>query len=287
MYPKPLTYRRARTLDEAFSFLSENEDARVIAGGQSIMPMLKLRIASPSLLVDIAPIRELHEIRMEGNEIIIGAMVTHREIIESREIKSNIPMLQETARHIADVQIRNRGTLGGSICEADPSADYTPTLLVLDARVTLKSAKGERTVSLDDFLVGPFEVDIKQGEILTSVIIPVNRSAYSVVKYARRAADFAVASMAALVEKKTDGTVSDIRVAVGAQSDRPLRLRDLESELTGIKPQKRDLHLAVEKAVEGLEPIDDIHGSADYRKEVTSNILKANLGSLIFGGDSK
>jgi CO/xanthine dehydrogenase FAD-binding subunit len=284
VYPKPLTYKKAKTLDEAFSMLSQNDDARVIAGGQSIMPMLKLRIASPSLLVDIAPIRELHEIRLDGNNLTIGAMVTHREIIESSEIGKNLPMLQETARHIADVQIRNRGTIGGSICEADPSADYTPTLLALDAKVVLKSSKEERTVNLDDFIVGPFEVDINQGEILTSVIIPVNRSPYSVVKYARRSADFAVASMAAIVEKKPDGTITDIRVAVGAQSDRPLRMKDLESELKGHKPQKKDLYLEVDKAVEHLEPIDDIHGSAEYRKEVTANILKTNLGSLIFGG---
>ena len=284
MYPKPLTYKKAKTLDEAFSMLSQNDDARVIAGGQSIMPMLKLRIASPSLLVDIAPIRELHEIRLDGNNLTIGAMVTHREIIESSEIGKNLPMLQETARHIADVQIRNRGTIGGSICEADPSADYAPTLLALDAKVVLKSSKEERTVDLDDFIVGPFEVNINQGEILTSVIIPVNRSPYSVVKYARRSADFAVASMAAIVEKKPDGTITDIRVAVGAQSDRPLRMKELESLLKGQKPQKKDLYLEVDKAVEHLDPIDDIHGSAEYRKEVTVNILKTNLGSLIFGG---
>ncbi|MDS0256534.1 xanthine dehydrogenase family protein subunit M [Thermoplasmatales archaeon AK] len=285
MYPKSFQYSAPSTLQEALQILKENPEARPVAGGQSIMPMLKLRILDPGFLIDLMHLKELKNIT-EGheNELHIGAMVTHNRIINEGLIREYVPMLALTAEHIGDVQIRNRGTIGGSICEADPSADYLPTLLVLDAKVALQSLDGERIVPVSEFITGPFSTDIQEGEILREVIVQKNRMSFSVEKYARRRADFAVASAAVICDVDSSGRIRQIKVAVGAQSNGPMRLDRLEKALTGKNRDSVDINEIVESVRGDLDPLSDLHGSSEYRRDVTVNMLKRIITNLVYRG---
>jgi CO/xanthine dehydrogenase FAD-binding subunit len=287
MYPKTLKYVKAKSVRDAILALSQDENARFIAGGQSIMPMLKLRLMEPSILVDISELPELRNVKVDGDYLIIGSMVKHHEVIDNQAIRENLPMLSTTAEHIADVQIRNRGTIGGSICEADPSADYLPTLIALDAEITLESSDSSRTVSVEEFIAGPYETTIEPGEILTSVKIKKNTLPFVVEKYATRAADFAVSSIVAIVDVKVRGKVSDIRIVVGAQDGKPERLKNLENSLKGTSLTREVILKKVEAISDELDPINDIHGGSEYRRQVTLNLLVNRLDRIINGVDSK
>lgn len=287
MYPKSFEYLRAKSVDQALQYLKDNEGSRVIAGGQSLLPMLKSRLYQPTVLVDINFIPELREVKLGSNgDLRIGAMVTHYDVIENSTIRENAPILSSTAENIADVQIRNRGTIGGSICEADPSADYLPTLMALDARVVLKTTESSREVKVEDFIQGPFETLAEDGEMLVEVIVPPSKANYRVEKYARRKADFAIASVAAIVSLSKDGKVTDARIATGAQQDKPHRLREIESALKGKASESVNLEAIIGPATEELEPLDDLHGGPEYRKHVLRGMLSRMLGDLLSGKEA-
>lgn len=283
MYPRPFEYLKATSVDQALQYLKENEGSRVIAGGQSLLPMLKSRLYQPTCLVDINFIPELREVSLKNGELRIGAMVTHYDVIENSLIRENAPLLSATAENIADIQIRNRGTIGGSVCESDPSADYLPTLMALDARVVLRTMDSTREASVEDLILGPFETGIEEGEMLVEVIVPVNKNPFKVEKYARRKADFAIASVAAIVKLAGDGKVEDARIATGAQMDKPVRLRDLENSIRGKTPTTEELREYVGATTSELEPLDDLHGTPEYRKYVLGNMLVRVLGNLVSG----
>ena len=282
MYPANFEYVRPKTVKEAINLISSMEGSRIIAGGQSLLPILKLRLFEPASLIDIGFIPELKQIKVEDKHTVrIGAMVRHHEILDNALVRGNLPMLSSTAENVADVQIRNRGTIGGSICEADPAADYLPTLIALDAKVHLKSGIGERTLGIEEFIKGPFETDIHDGEMLTEVEIEKNTENFVVEKYARRKADFAVASVAALARVTKDGKVEYIRVATGATTEGPKRLKDLENSISGKTSDQLDLGEIVDNAISGLGMISDLHGSSEYRKYVLRGMLMRTVGSLI------
>ncbi len=286
MYPKPFEYTRAKSLEHALKVLKENEGSRVIAGGQSLLPMLKARLYQPTMLVDINYVPELRSVELnDKDELVIGAMVTHFDVIENSLIRENAPILSNTAEHIADVQIRNRGTIGGSICEADPSADYLPTLFALEARVVLKTVDSSREVPVEELIQGPFETLVEDGEMLVQVIVPANRSNYRVEKYARRQADFAIASVAAIADVSVDGKVKEVRIATGAMQDGPHRIRELENELRGKKVSEVNLDKLVGPATEPLDPLDDLHGGPDYRKSVLKSMISRIVRELLTQGD--
>ncbi len=282
MIPRKFEYHRARSIADAVDFLAEHEGAKVIAGGQSLVPLMKLRIMSPTYLVDIGRLEELKYTR-EGpeGELRIGALVTHSEIEESGLIRERWPVLSKTATNIADVQIRNRGTIGGSLCHADPAADYPPTLLVLDSKVVIRGKGGKRVVPLEDFLIGPFTTDLGEDEILEEVIIPPYSGAADFVKFARREGDLAVVNVAAVMRKEGD-RIADLRVAVGGVSLKAVRLKGLEESLKGSGLE--DLEPKLAEAVEGLDPPSDVHGSAEYRREVTKVLLRRIITGL-YGGE--
>jgi CO/xanthine dehydrogenase FAD-binding subunit len=285
MIPKKFEYYRARDVEDALEFISTHEDSKIIAGGQSLVPLMKLRIISPSYLVDIGRIKELRYIRVDENgELRIGALTTHSEIEESPIIKERWPVLSLTAEKIADVQIRSRGSIGGSLCHADPAADYLPTLLVLDARVVLRSKKGRRVMPLKSFIVGPFTTAIEESEILEEVIIPQYPGKAGFEKFARREGDLAIVNVAALLNIK-DGAVGEVRVAVGGAGPTAMRLTGLEEELKG-KPFNKDvLEGQIERAIRVLDPPSDVHGSSEYRREVAKVIIRRLLLSLFSGGE--
>lgn len=283
MYPKPFEYTRATSVEHALKTLKENEGSRVIAGGQSLLPMLKARIYQPVMLVDINFIPELRKVELnDKGELVIGAMVTHFDVIENSLIRENAPILSVTASHIGDVQIRNRGTIGGSVCEADPSADYLPTLFALDARAVVKSTEGSREVPIQELIQGPFEAAIEEGEMLSQLIIPANRSEFRVEKYARRKADFAISSIAAIADVKA-GKINWIRLATGAMQDGPHRLTELEGQLNGKNVSDVDLDKLVGPATEALEPIEDLHGGPEYRLYVLKGMISRVVRELLEG----
>lgn len=282
MYPKPFEYMRVNSVEHALEALKSNEGARVIAGGQSLLPMLKARLYQPTVLIDINFIPELREVSLnDKDELVIGAMVTHYSVIENSLIREKAPILSSTAENIADVQIRNRGTIGGSICEADPSADYLPTLMALDARVVIRSAGSSREVSVEELIQGPFETLVEEGEMVVQVIVPSNSHPFRVEKYARRKADFAIASVAAMIQLSGNGAVSDARIATGAMQDKPQRLKKLEEGLSGKKATELKLEQLVVEATEDLEPLDDLHGGPEYRKNVLRGMLVRIVGELL------
>ncbi len=285
MYPSNFEYMRPKTLEEAIELISSMEGSRVLAGGQSLLSMMKLRIFEPSSLIDIGFIPELKHVKLEDkHKVRIGAMVNHHEILDNPIVRENLPMLSSTAEKIADLQVRNRGTIGGSICEADPAADYLPTLMALNAKVHLKSKSEERSLDIEEFIKGPFETEIQDGEILTEVEIEKNTENFAVEKYARRKADFAVASVAASARLAKDGKVEYIRVAIGATSEGPKRLKDIESSIIGKTSAQLDLGQIIQNTISKIDMISDLHGGSEYRKYVLSGMLMRMLESLITKG---
>lgn len=280
MYPKSFEYHRAQSVDDALTFLGSHEDAKIIAGGQSLVPMMKLRISTPSSLVDISRLEELRYIREDGGSVKIGALVTHSEIEESELVRKKIPVLSLTASNIGDVQIRDLGTIGGSVCHADPSADYLPTLLVLEASVVLRSAGGaRRSVPVGEFIVGPFGTTLHENEILEEVVIPIYSGVGAVSKFARRKADFALVASAALMEAEA-GTVKKVRIAIGPQETSAVRLLNVEKQLQGKRfadfaEFAKAVHAGL--AQEKLAFPSDLHGSSWYRGEILETILTRTL----------
>ncbi len=281
MIPRKFEYYKANSVDDAIDFLAKHEDAKVIAGGQSLVPLMKLRIVSPKYLVDIGGLKELKYVREgPGGELRIGALVTHSEIEESELISKKWPVLSKTASNIADVQIRSRGTIGGSLCHADPAADYPPTLLVLNSKVVVRGKDKRRTLPLEDFIIGPFTTDLQEDEILEGVIIPPYDGNADYIKFARREGDLAVVNVAALMRKEGD-KIADLRVAIGGASSKAMRLRGLEESLKG--GDLKDLERTVEEAVKDLDPPSDVHGSAEYRRDVARVLLKRIIMGLYRG----
>ena len=274
MYPPEFGYFKPSSVDEALDFL-DKEDARPIAGGQSLIPMLKLRVISLNYVVDLNPLTSLSYIKDEGNEVRIGALTRHAEIVSN--ISSKVPLLYDAARQVGDVQVRNLGTIGGSISNADPAADYPSVLLALDAKVVISSKSGERIVSAKDFFKGPFTTDLKKGEIVKEIVFPRlegYKTAY--IKVVRRAGDFALASLAMAI-KVSNGNVEDVRLAYSGVSDSPYRAYEAEKILIGNRLTDETIQEAAEKAAGGANPPTDVRGSSWYRKEVMKVITVKGL----------
>ncbi len=276
--PAPFDYYEAHSLEEAIKLLKEHEDAKVIAGGQSLLPMMKLRLLRPSVLVDIGKIPELKYIREEGDHIAIGATVTHDEIAMSELIQSRCPLLSEAASRIADQQIRNRGTIGGSISHADPAADYLPTLLVLDAEVVIRGEGSERVVPAKDFFVDVFTTALEEGELVKEVRVPIMEpsTGYAFMKFIKREQEFATVNVAIILSLE-EGVVKDVRIGLGAVGPKPIRAEKTESMLRGKKITRELIEEASKYADEGTDPPSDVHASAEYRRHLVKVMTKRGL----------
>lgn len=284
MFPKRFEYYRPKEMADALRFMSSHAECKVIAGGQSLVPMLKLRIASPAYIVDIGGFDGLRYIKVGGaGELRIGALTTHSEVEESALVKGGWPVLSVTASNIADTQIRNRGTVGGSVCHADPAADYLPTMLALGARVSLRSEDGTRIIPLEEFLLGPFTTAIGEAELLEEVVIPPYKGKAGFEKFSRREGDIAVVNAAALLDL-SDGDVAAVRVAVGGMGPTATLLPSISDDLAGRKFDEAMIVEAAERAIEYLDPPSDVHGSSGYRREVAKVVVKRLLLGLRTGG---
>jgi carbon-monoxide dehydrogenase medium subunit len=262
MYPAQFDYKRPSTVDEAIALLTEHGDeAKLLAGGHSLIPAMKLRLARPKVVVDIGRIATLSYIREAANgAVAIGAMTTHQEIAESTVLRARSPLLAETASHIGDAQVRNKGTIGGSLAHADPAADYPAAILALDAEIDLAGPRGRRTVRASEFFTGLLETAIAPDEILTEIRVPGTGGGVAYVKTEQKASGFALAGVAVVIG--ADG----VRVGVTGVAATAYRATAVEQALAGqTAPNGEAIARAAAHAADGIDPLGDIHASQEFR----------------------
>lgn len=267
MIPQQFEYSAPKTLDEALGLLAEG--AKPLAGGMSLIPMMKLRLAAPEHLVDLGRIKDLNYIREEGGAIHIGATATHQDVLSSALVRGKCPLLAETASHIGDIQVRNMGTIGGSVAHADPAADYPAALQALEAKFVLKGAKSERTVSADDFFVDTFTTSIEPGEIVREVIVSLDGdgTGTNYQKVLQPASGFAIVGIAVRV-RKSAGKIAMVRIGVTGLSNRAFRATASEKLLEGKPGSAAEVQAAAAVVAQGVDANSDLHASADYRKHL-------------------
>lgn len=274
-------YSRATSVDDALAKLKAADGAgKLIAGGHSLIPLMKLRLSEPRTLIDIARIPGLSGIRQQGEGIEIGAATTHNEVASSALLKSACPALAEAAGEIGDLQVRNRGTLGGSLAHADPAADYPAVMLALDATIVVQGANGARTVKASDFFQGLFTVDLAAEEMITAVqFAPVKSAAYA--KLNQRASHFAIVGVAASLDVKS-GNVVSARVGLTGASTHAVRLTNVEEALTGKPANDETIAAASKLAGAGVADINsDIHASEEYRRAMIAVFTERALKKAV------
>ena len=277
MFSTEFEYRKASSVSEAIQLLSSNSDAKILAGGHSLIPLMKLRLARPGTVIDIGGIEELKGISVENGTLRIGALTTHAEIASSPQVQSAAGILWETAQGIGDPQVRNRGTIGGNVAHADPASDPPTVLKAMNATFTIQGQGGTRTVSADDFFKGPFSTALGENEILTGISMPVlaeNQHA-EYAKMAHPATSFAVVGAACVVTMDHQ-TCTAARVAVGGLTPIPVRAPSVEEALTGKELTEETITAAAGLVVNdvGSDIIGDIFASAEYRRAMTAIELK-------------
>jgi carbon-monoxide dehydrogenase medium subunit len=261
MIPAPFSYLRPASLEQALGALASHEDAKILAGGHSLLPAMKLRFAQPRVLIDLSRVPDLKGIREDGGQILLGAMATHYEIESSPLLRKSCPLLPEVAAHIGDVQVRNRGTIGGSLVHADPAADWPAAILALDAQMEVAGPGGRRLVKATDFFTEMMQVAIQPNEILCSIRVPSTAAAVAYVKFAQKASGFAIAGVAAVVNKKA----ATVQVGITGVAPKPYRAGAVEEALRGQPLTPNSIAAAAEHAADEVETLNDLHASADYR----------------------
>jgi carbon-monoxide dehydrogenase medium subunit len=282
--PPRFSYHDPDTLDEALSLLAEHgDDAKILAGGQSLMPMLNFRLARPKHVVDINRIRALDGIDASPTRVRLGALVRQRRVERSASIGERCPLLSAAVAHVGHPQIRNRGTVGGSLAHADPAAELPGVMLALDARFTLRRAKGERVVAAADFFQMAMTTVLEPDEMLTAIDIPVMpaRTGVGFQEFARRRGDFALAGVAATLTLGADGTVSDARIACIGVEDRPVAVTAPAQMLKGSQPSARTFAEARRIVAERVSPRDDIHATATYRRHLAGVLTERALAAAL------
>ncbi|MGH2635928.1 MAG: FAD binding domain-containing protein, partial [Actinomycetota bacterium] len=256
MIPAPFEYRRAESVDEAVQLLSGDPDAKILAGGHSLLPLMRLRLARPSTLVDVGRIRDLSYVREDGDDVAIGALTRHHDVANSEALQELCPIVSYAAGQIGDPQVRHVGTIGGSVAHADPASDMPSVLVALGAEMVVTGSGGaSRTVAATDFFRGLFEPDLAPNEVLTEIRVPKTAGrGWSYLKFNRRAQDWALVGVAALGANGTGPAV-----ALTNMADRPIRAAGVEEALAG----GADAASAAARAAEGTSPPSDAFGSAE------------------------
>ena len=280
MFPAPFEYVRPSTLAEAVALLAKHgDDAKVLAGGHSLIPAMKLRLAQPAVLIDIGRIQELSYIRERGGKVAIGPTTTHYAIESSPVLRKSSPLLADVARHLGDLQVRNKGTIGGSLVHADPAADYPAAILALDAEMDLCGPNGVRTVHARDFFVGLLESAAGPGEILCEIRVPVTAQSVAYVKTDQKASGFALCGVAVVVHRDAKGGA--VSVGVTGVAPTPYRATGVERALAAKLLSDDAIAGAARHAAYGVDPLSDIHASAEYRAHLAVvNTRKALAAAL-------
>jgi carbon-monoxide dehydrogenase medium subunit len=276
MIPAQFDYHAPKSLDEAIALLNQNAgNAKLLAGGQSLIPAMRFRLATPEVLIDINGIRQLDYLREQGGYLAIGALTRETALEESPLVAEKYPLLLDTAKVVADPLVRQRATVGGNLAHADPANDHPATMLAYNAQLVARGPKGERTIAIDDFFTGLFENSLVPGEILTEIRIPSPKpgSSGAYVKIERKVGDYATTAVA--VQLETAGDVCKaIRIGLTNVSPIPMRAKQAEGKLLGQALTQQNLEAAAQLAAAECDPSSDLRGSAEYKRDVTRVVVK-------------
>jgi aerobic carbon-monoxide dehydrogenase medium subunit len=284
MFPANFGYVAAQSLDEALQLLKQHgEDAKLLAGGHSLLPAMKLRLASPRTLIDLGTVPGLSGVRLEGNRLVIGALTVHADVGSSDLVLKHFPGLVDAASVIGDVQVRNRGTIGGSVAHADPAADFPVILTALNASFVLQSSGGNRTVTVDEFFTDYFTTAMTAGEILTEILVPLppagSGTAYH--KLAHPASGYVVVSAGVMITRQQSGSCAAARIAIGGLGSVPIRAGASEKELQGKVLNPQNIAAAAAKAAEAADPDDDIYASAEYKRHMAIVLARRAIEAAV------
>ncbi len=284
MIPNSFTYVRAESVDDALRLLQEsNGEGKLLAGGHSLIPLMKFRLTTPATLIDIGHLPQLRGVRKADNRLVVGALTTHREVLSDPLVQEHIPVLAESARQIGDMQVRNRGTIGGNLAHADPAADLPAVALVLDALLEIQGEDGAELVPVDGFFLGPMVTALPESSILTSVsfLIPPADAKSVYVKYAHPASGYAVVGVCAIAAKDADGAVSFIRIGINGAADTAYRATAVETQLLGQVPTAELLKSAAASAADDGEIGSDHFASEEYRRHLCRVFTERALREIL------
>jgi CO/xanthine dehydrogenase FAD-binding subunit len=280
MKPAIFDYLDPTSLDEALGHLARlGDDGKVLAGGQSLVPLMNFRLARPAVIVDLNRVAELSYLRTEGDHLAIGAMARQRSLERSPEVRERWPILVEAADQIGHVQIRNRGTVGGSLAHADPAAELPAAMAVLEAELVIRSERGQRTLRSDEFFLSYLTTALEPGELLTEIRVPSlpAGTGWCFLEISRRHGDFAIVGVAALLGLDSDGRCARARIALTGVGPTPVRALEAEQLLVGREPTVETFREAGAVAARDLETESDLHASAEYRQEVAAVLVRRAL----------
>ena len=280
MIPPAFEYLRPKTLPEAVAMLQQHgDDAKILSGGQSLIPMMKLRLARPSHLIDINRVSGLSYVKEEGGFLKIGGLTREAELEASSVVRAKYPLLMDTATVIADPQVRNMATVGGNLAHGDPANDHPATMLAMGAQVVATGAKGERVIAIDDFFVSLFTTALEHDEILTEIRIPIPpaHSGGAYFKLERKVGDFATAATAVQVTLDDKGTIQKIGIGLTNAGPTPLRAKSAEDALRGKKADAALINQASQLAMDSADPSADLRGPAEYKKGLIKELTKRAL----------
>ncbi|MCM3081587.1 MULTISPECIES: xanthine dehydrogenase family protein subunit M [Brevibacillus] len=284
MIPSTFSYVQAQSVREAIQLLQEsNGEGKLLAGGHSLVPLLKFRLTTPGTLIDIGSVEELRGVRKEENRIVVGALTSYKQILRDPTVSEHLPVLAEAVRQIGDIQIRNRGTIGGNLAHADPAADIPGVALALEALLEIQGEDGAELVEADGFFLGPLVTALPETSILTSVsfLIPPDGAKSTYLKYAHPASGYAVVGVCAIAATDPDGLISYIRIGINGAGDIAYRARSVEDKLLGHSPTPDRIREAAAMAAEEGEMGSDHFASAEYRKHLCTVYTERALRSIL------
>ena len=270
MYPAAFEYHTPGSVQEALGLLGKLDDAKILAGGHSLVPMMKLRLAQPKHLIDLRKVPGLNTIKEDGNSIAIGAMTTHWEVESSKLLQAKCPVVSDTAKIIGDPAVRNKGTIGGSLAHADPAADMPATVIALGAELVCQGAKGKRTVKVDEWFQGLMATALGEDELLVEIRVPAlaagTGSAY--MKFAHPASRFAIVGAAAVITVDKQGTCTKAGVGITGAGTKAIRAKGVEAGLVGKRLDAATIEAAAQKAADGVDVQADLQGSVEYKSHL-------------------
>jgi len=284
MKPCAFEYYNPQSVEEVFKLLDKlGDDAKILAGGQSLLPMMNFRLARPEVLIDINQIEKLDFIKEEKEYICIGSLTRERAIEDSELIKTKIPILSEAVKYIAFPPIRNKGTIGGSIAHADPSAELCLMMIILEAQIKIESSQNTRWVDAEDFFLTYLTTVIEPHEMITEIRIPIPaaETIHSFQSFSWRHGDFAIVSVAVMLTLSDDGICESAKIALGSVNPTPFRVTEAEEMLIGKKLNEKRIEAVAEEAAGASDPESDLHSSADYKREMVKIFTKKGLMQVL------
>ena len=277
MIPAPFDYEVASSVEHAVELLGAREDTKLLAGGHSLIPLLRLRLARPAVLVDVGRLDSLRYVRDAGDKLAVGALTRHHDVQHDALLQEHCPIVSHTAGLIGDPQVRHRGTIGGSVAHGDPASDLPAVLLAVDAEFVVRGPEGERTIPAAEFFRGVFETALREQDVLTEIRVPkLGPAGWSYLKFTRRAQDWATVGVATVV-RRSNGTIDGAAIALTNMGATPLRARSAETTLTSVD----DVEAAAASVAAQTDPPTDTSGSADYRRHLATVLARRALEEAI------